>query len=129
MMKTCIVWLLVAGIFVLGITPRLDAAFVPSQTMHETLSDRMSDAKAIQSALENKLVRQRLHDLGFTSQEISEKLALLSDDQLHGIAQKIDDLRIGQDSGLGIVIAVLVIIILVIVIVNLTTGHKVVVTR
>jgi hypothetical protein len=129
MAKKSIVWGLVVAMFILGIAPRLEAAFVPSQAINSTPLDRMSDLKAIQSALENKLVQQRLQDLGFLSDEISDKLALLSDQQLHNIAQKLDDLRVGQDSGLGIVIAVLVIIILVIVIVNLTTGHRVVVTR
>jgi hypothetical protein len=115
--------------FILGITPRLEAAFVPSKAINSKPSDRVSDLKVIQSALEDKLVRQRLQDLGFTSEEISEKLALLNEEQLHSIAQKLDDLRVGQDSGVGIVIAVLVIIILIIVIVNLTTGRKVVVTK
>jgi len=129
MAKKSIVWGMVVAMFILGIAPRLEAAFVPSQAINSTSLDRMSDLKAIQSALENKLVQQRLQDLGYLSDEIIDKLALLSDQQLHNIAQKLDDLRVGQDSGLGIVIAVLVIIILVIIIVNLTTGHRVVVTK
>ena len=129
MAKKSIVWGLVVAMFILGIAPRLEAAFVASQAINSTPLNRMSDLKAIQSALENKLVQQRLQDLGYLSDEINDKLALLSDQQLHNIAQKLDDLRVGQDSGLGIVIAVLVIIILVIIIVNLTTGHRVVVTK
>jgi len=129
MANKSIVWGLVVAMFILGIAPRLEAAFVASQAINSTPLNRMSDLKAIQSALENKLVQQRLQDLGYLSDEINDKLALLSDQQLHNIAQKLDDLRVGQDSGLGIVIAVLVIIILVIVIVNLTTGHRVVVTK
>jgi hypothetical protein len=129
MAKKSIVWGLIVAMFILGIAPRLEAAFVPSQAINSTPLDRTSNLKAIQSALENKLVQQRLQDLGYLSDEISDKLALLSDQQLHNIAQKLDDLRVGQDSGLGIVIAVLVIIILVIIIVNLTTGHRVVVTK
>ena len=129
MANKSIVWGLVVAMFILGIAPRLEAAFVASQAINSTPLNRMSDLKAIQSALENKLVQQRLQDLGYLRDEINDKLALLSDQQLHNIAQKLDDLRVGQDSGLGIVIAVLVIIILVIVIVNLTTGHRVVVTR
>jgi len=129
MANKSIVWGLVVAMFILGIAPRLEAAFVASQAINSTPLNRMSDLKAIQSALENKLVQQRLQDLGYLSDEINDKLALLSDQQLHNIAQKLDDLRVGQDSGLGIVIAVLVIIILVIIIVNLTTGHRVVVTK
>ena len=129
MANKSIVWGLVVAMFILGIAPRLEAAFVASQAINSTPLNRMSDLKAIQSALENKLVQQRLQDLGYLRDEINDKLALLSDQQLHNIAQKLDDLRVGQDSGLGIVIAVLVIIILVIIIVNLTTGHRVVVTK
>lgn len=129
MTKKSITWCLVMAMFILSIAPRLEAAFVPSQTINTPSLDRMSDLKAIQSTLENRLVQQRLHDLGYSSDEIAKKLSLLSDRQLHDIAQKLDDLRVGQDSGLGIVIAVLIIIILVIIIINLTTGHKVVITR
>lgn len=129
MAKKCIVWCLVVAMFVLGIAPRLEAAFVPSQAITTDQVGSASDLKAIQAALENKLVQQRLQDLGYSSDEIINKLALLSDEQLHNIAQNLDDLRVGQDSGLGIVIAVLVIIVLVIVIINLTTGYKVRVTR
>jgi len=129
MANKSIVWGLVVAMFILGIAPRLEAAFVASQAINSTPLNRMSDLKAIQSALENKLVQQRLQDLGYLRDEINDKLALLSDQQLHNIAQKLDDLRVGQDSGLGIVIAVLVVIILVIIIVNLTTGHRVVVTK
>jgi len=129
MTRKYIVWYLVAAMFVIGIAPRLDAAFVPSQGMVVTSSDRESDLQAVQGALENKLVQQRLKDLGYTSGEIKERLAQLTDQQLHSIAQKLDDLRVGQDSALGIVIAVLVIILLIILIINLTSGHKVVLTR
>lgn len=128
MIRRYIVWYLVAAMFVIGIAPRLEAAFVPSQGVAVTPSDRASDLQTVQGALENKLVQQRLKDLGYTSEEITERLAQLTDQQLHNIAQKLDDLRVGQD-GLGIVIAVLVIILLVILIINLTTGHKVVVTK
>ena len=129
MARKCVIWCLVSAMFILGIAPRLEAAFVPSQAINYMPSDRGSDLKAIQSALENRLVRQRMEDLGYSCDEINGKLVLLSDQQLHSIAQKLDGLRVGQDSGLGIVIAVLVIIILIIVLINLTTGHKVIVTK
>ena len=129
MARKYIVWYLVAAMFVIGIVPRLEAAFVPSQTITMTPVERSSDQQTIQSVLEDKLVRQRLKDLGYTIEEIQDRLSQLTDQQLHGVAQKLDDLRVGQDSGLGIVIAVLLIILLVILIINLTTGRKVVLTR
>lgn len=129
MVRKYIVWYLVAAMFVIGIAPRLEAAFVPSQLIGTTPLDRVADERAIQSILENRLVQQRLMDLGYTVEEIQDRLSQLSDQQIHAVAQKLDDLRVGQDSALGIVIAVLVIIVLVILIINLTTGRKVVITR
>lgn len=129
MARKYIVWYLVAAMFVIGIAPRLEAAFVPSQLIGTTPLDRVADERAIQSILENRLVQQRLMDLGYTVEEIQDRLSQLSDQQIHAVAQKLDDLRVGQDSALGIVIAVLVIIVLVILIINLTTGRKVVITR
>ncbi|WP_429886648.1 PA2779 family protein, partial [Geoalkalibacter halelectricus] len=60
-----------------------------------------------------------LADYGFSSAEISERLAGLSDEQLHQIAGLADNL--GEGAGaLGAVIAVLVIILLVVLILKLT---------
>jgi hypothetical protein len=72
-----------------------------------------------------KMVRERLKDLGFTQEEIQGRLNELNDQQLHQLAMKMDDLKVGGD-GLGIVIAILVIIILVIIIIQLT-GHRIVI--
>jgi hypothetical protein len=111
--------------FVIGIAPRLEAAFTPSETLMLSPSTRAADVEKIQAALELKLVQQRLQDLGFSTDEITARLSQLTDEQIHSIAARLDDLKVGGD-GLGIVIAILVIIVLVIVIIQLT-GHKVVV--
>jgi len=119
---------LVVAMLIIGITPRLEAAFVPSEALVFSSAARSSDVATVQSVLENKLVRQRLQDLGFSADEVSARLSQLSDQQIHSIAQKLDDLKVGADSGLGIIIAVLVIIALVLLIIHLS-GHKVIVTR
>ncbi len=128
MMKRAIVCYLVMVMFVIGIAPRVEAAFAPSQTLRLVVVDRTDDLKRVQTVLETRVVQQRLQDLGFTYEEINARLSEMSDQQIHSIAQKIDDLKVGKD-GLGIVIAVLVIIVLVIVIINLTSGNKVVLTK
>ena len=128
MAKKTLVYFLVLAIFIIGVTPRVEAAFVPSQAITLSDVDREADLKKIQTALETKIVKQRLFDLGFSTDEINARLDGMSDQQIHGIASQIDDLKVGKN-GLGIVIAVLVIILLVILIINLTTGKKVVVTR
>ena len=124
-LKKWIVWYLVAALFVIGITPRVYAGFAPSEGFALTSGERASNLDKVQKFLEMKMVRERLKDLGFTPEEIQGKLNDLNDQQLHQLAMKMDDLKVGGD-GLGIVIAILVIIILVIIIVQLS-GHRIVV--
>ena len=125
MVKKYVVWYLVVAMFVIGIAPRLEAAFTPSEVLVLSPSVRAADVEKIQAALELKLVQQRLQDLGFSAEEITTRLSQLTDEQIHSIAARLDDLKVGGDAW-GFVIAVLVIIVLVIVILQLT-GHKVVV--
>jgi len=129
MARKTLVYYLIAVMFIIGIAPRVDAAFLPSETIGITGAQRDADIQRIQAVLEMKLVRQRLLDLGFSPEEIATRVSEMTDEQVHSFAQKLDDLRVGKDSGLGIVIAVLIIVLLVILIINLTTGKKVVVTQ
>ena len=125
-LKKWIVWYLVAALFVIGIAPRVYAGFAPSEGFALTSGERASNLDKVQKFLEMKMVRERLKDLGFTPEEIQGKLNDLNDQQLHQLAMKMDDLKVGGDSGLGIIIAILVIVILVIIIVQLS-GHRIVV--
>ena len=124
MIRKCIACYLVAAMFVISVVSSTQAAFSPSH-MISVPSMRSADMEKIQVVLENKLVRQRLQDLGFNSEEITNRLTQMTDQQIHNFAQKLDDLKVGGD-GLGVVIAILVIAILVIVILKLT-GHRVLV--
>ncbi len=126
-MKGCITWYLISAMFVIGIAPRVEAAFSPSEALILTPSERAMEIEKVQNLLEHKIVRQRLEDLGFSSDEITSRLSQLSDEQLHTLAMKIDDLKVGRD-GLGVVIVVLVIIALVLLIIQLS-GKRVVVTN
>jgi type VI protein secretion system component VasF len=125
--KKYLAWYLIFAMFIIGIVPRVEAAFTPSQAMTLAPVDRAAELQRIQTVLETKLIQQRLQDLGYTGEEIRARLSQLSDQQLHSIAQKLDDLRVGKD-GLGIVIALLVIVILVVILVQLSSGHKITVT-
>jgi hypothetical protein len=117
---------LACAMFIIGIAPRVDASFAPSSVLPIAQTDRAADLASIQKVLEVKMVKERLADLGLTQQEIQSRLSQLSDQQLHSAAQQLDNLKVGGDSGLGIIIALLVIAILVILILQLT-GHKVIV--
>jgi hypothetical protein len=123
MIRKYVVWYLACAMFVIGIAPRLEAAFTPSEGLVPAISARTLDVEKIRVTLEEKLVRQRLQDLGFSTDEISTRLSELTDAQIHYFATRLDDLKVGGD-GLGFVIAILVIIALVILILQLT-GHKV----
>jgi hypothetical protein len=121
-------WYLIVAMFIIGITPRLDAAIAPSEVIVSPSFDRAADLAQIQRVLEMKVVKERLEKLGFSAEEVSAKMGSLSDHQIHQFAQQIDDLKVGDDEALGIIIALLVIVILVIVILQLT-GRKVIVTK
>jgi hypothetical protein len=119
MAKKCLISYLVLAMFVIGIAPRVDAAFSPSEVLALSVETRSADLEQIRVTLENKLVAQRLQDLGYTADEIMSRLSQMTDEQIHSFAQKLDNLKVGGD-GLGVVIAVLVIIILVLVVLQLT---------
>jgi len=120
-------WYLIVAMFIIGITPRVEAGIAPSEIVAMSQTDRAADVEKVQKALETKTVRERLEQLGFTQEEIQSKLSGLSDRQMHQLALQIDEVQVGGD-GLGIVIALLVIAILVVVLIQLT-GHKVAVTK
>ncbi len=123
----CITWYLVMAMFVIGIAPRVYAGFSPSEVMGLSPVDRASDLQKIQKAVEMKMVSERLRQLGLTPDEIQTRLGLLSDQQVHHLAQQLDELKIGGD-GLGVVIALLVIAILVVVLIYLL-DHKIIITK
>ncbi len=128
MLKKYLTWYLVIAMFIIGIAPRVEASFAPSQTMGIERSDRTADLQKVQSVLETKVVKQRLQDFGFSQGEINARLSQLSDGQLHKLALNLDELKVGKDSGLGIIIALLVIAILVVLLLKLT-DHRVIITR
>jgi len=125
-LKKWITWYLVMAMFVIGITPRVYAGFSPSEVIGLSQVDRSSDLQKIQKFLEIKMVGERLKEFGLSPGEIQTRLDQLNDLQIHQLALRLDDLKMGADDGLGIVIFLLLVVILVIVIIQLT-GHKVIV--
>lgn len=128
MFKKTVAWYLVVAMFIIGVAPRLEAAFVPSEAIKLASVDRAQDLEKIQAVLEQKIVKQRLQDLGFTDEEIRSRLSELSDQQIHNLAMQIDQLKVGKDDALGVIIALLIIAILIVVLLQLM-GHKVVITK
>jgi hypothetical protein len=123
-----VAWYLVIAMFIIGIAPRVDADLVKSEIVPLAYTDRASDLEKIQKLLETKAVSKRLQQLGLAQGEIQKRLSQLSDQQIHQIALQLDDLRIGKDDGMGLIIALLIIAILVVILLQLT-GHRVVITK
>lgn len=119
-------WCLVVAMVIIGIVPNVDAGLAPSDIIALSPADRAADLDKIQKVLETKMIGERLAKLGYTQEEINSRFAQLSDPQIHKLALQIDELQVGGDSGLGIVIALLIIAILVVLLIQLT-GHRVVV--
>jgi hypothetical protein len=109
---------LVAAMFVIGIAPRADAGFCPSQLMGAGAASRDVDLQQVRSFLEMKVAADRFQQLGFSPREIESRLSALNDEQLHQIALRVDQVKVGGD-GLGALIAVLVVVVLVLIIFRL----------
>lgn len=120
-----VIWYMVSVMFVIGITPRVYADFSPSEVVGISQIDRNSDLQKIQQVLESKLIRERLIQLGFTEEGIQGRLTQLSNEQIHQVALKIDEMKVGGD-GAEVVIIILLVAILVVAIIYLT-GHRVIV--
>lgn len=123
-----VTWCMVFIMIVLGITPNVEAGFIPSKVIQMSETERNADLHQIKKILETKAVIVRLEQIGFTPEEIQARLSQLSDQQIHQIAQQLDQLKVGQGDALGIIIAVLVIAILVVVLLKLT-GHDIIITK
>lgn len=81
-----------------------------SQT-DQAAGGRTEDLKKVQTALESKIVRERLKALGLSDQEIESRLSKLSDQQIHQLAKDIDTLAPGGDVGGVLVLVILVLLI------------------
>lgn len=102
----------------LSFVPRAEASMVP--TAMSMLSEaRSQDLTTVQKVLENKAVKSRLEALGYTDQEISTKLSMVSDEELSRLASQLNALDAGGD-GLGILVTLLVIVLLVVLILKLS---------
>lgn len=109
--------LLIVTMGLLSLVPPVNASFIPSSNSREAATPDQ-DLEIISKALESKLVKQRLQDLGYSEQEIQDRLEQLSAEELHQLALQIDSLT--QGGVLGFLIAVLVIVVLVLVILRLS---------
>ena len=118
--------LMLVSFGILSFAPRVDAAYVSNYDMlSSTIENKDADMDAIQQSLENKMVVERLEALGYSKEEISDRLAMLTPEERHDLATRIDSLHSGQGAW-GIVIGVLVVVLIVLLILHFTDKRVVV---
>lgn len=114
--------LTIAGYFTILTTAPAPAAMVDSAFSDKNVvvkSEREVNIDKIQRALENEIVKEKLKAYGLDENQIKEKLAQMSDQQIHMLAQASDKVLAGGDA-IGFTIGVLIIVLLVILILKLT---------
>ena len=97
------------------------ASLTPSKTSGPTAAiNREVDLQAVQTALEHKLVVQKLKDYGVSASEVQARLPRMSDAEVHQVAMLSNKLPQGGDAiVVGGILAVLIVVILVIVLIHL----------
>jgi hypothetical protein len=113
---------LVLAMLLLSLPSQGWAMFMPSS---QAAPARQTDIITIQKALESSVVKQRLMDYGFTSEEAMTRINKLTDDEIHQFAGNLDSLQAGGDAVDALIFLVLVAIIVVVILE--VTGHKVIV--
>lgn len=119
---------LIFSMLLLAVVPRVDGAMLGSGFLGLSPSERQVDVRKLQRFLESEVVSKRLLALGFTADEVADRLGSLSDKDLNQFAQRIDQLRVAGDGGLGIIVSLLVIAILVVLLLQLT-GRRIIIVK
>jgi hypothetical protein len=112
---------LVFALVLLAIPAQSWAMLIPA---NQALPDRQAELSSIQKTLESSVVKQRLMDLGLSTEEALADINKLSDEQTHTLAANLDSLQAGAD-GVGALVFVLVVAIVVVLILE-ATGHHVI---
>ena len=119
-----LIWYLVGAMFVMATAPRSFAGFSSSEVSVLSPADRSADLEKLQKALETKVVRERLKDLGFPPEEVRMKLNDLNVRQIHQLALHLDEMKVAGDGGAVILIVFLAAILAVLII--YASGHRIV---
>ena len=122
-----VAWYMVTVMFLFGITPKVEAGFSPSEVIGQSQMDRSMDVEKVRKFLETKMIRERLHAFGFSQEEIQTRLNLLTDDQIHQVALKLDELKVAGDGGEAVIIVLLIAAIVLLVIYLM--GYRVVLKK
>ncbi len=92
--------------------PAMPAQGAPAQTA----LDRAADLARIRTALESKIVRQKLMDYGLSPEDTLARINGLSDSQIHELATHTDSIQAGGDPAdifFGLIVVALLVVVLV----------------
>jgi len=105
-----------------------EAMFIPAAPQNDgeafatAASTRSADLVKIQTALESKVIRQKLMDYGLSPEEAMARVNTMSDEQIHQLASHTDSLQAGGDA-VGFVVGVLIVALLVVLLIYLVQGR------
>jgi hypothetical protein len=108
--------------FTWGILPLLllmpmesEAMLAPADGSITSDSSRTEDLQTVRKVLEQKIVQQRLQDIGLSQDDINIRLDQMSDGQLHTMATQLNSVIPAGDGGMiWQIVGILLIVILVI---------------
>lgn len=85
---------------------------VSEDGFNEESIDRGDDRALVDRALEREKVREKLNTLGFTVKGIKERLSRLSDEEIHRMARRIEQVKAGGHLGFNeLNLAILIVLI------------------
>jgi hypothetical protein len=122
------VYLIVALLAISAFAGPAEAMFIPAASQGENPSSspdsstRAADLIKIQTALESKIIRQKLMDYGLSPEETMARVNTLTDDQIHQLASQTDSLQAGGDA-VGFVVGVVIVALLVVLLIFLVQGR------
>ena len=105
-----------------------EAMFVPTASPQDSAratdasASRATDLAKVQTALESKIIRQKLLDYGLSPEETMARVSKLSDGQIHQLATRTDSLQAGGDA-VGFLIGVMILALLVVLFIYLVQGR------
>lgn len=104
---------LTISLFALTLPAQGWAMFIPSDHAAGT---RTSDLTRLRSVLESTVIKQRLINYGLSPEEAAARLTLLSSEQVHDLASRMDSVQAGGgfvgDVVLLLLLAVIIVIVL-----------------
>jgi hypothetical protein len=126
--KPLVMYLVVALLAISTFAGPADAMFMPAApnagpaAASLASAGRTADLVKVQTALESKIIRQKLMDFGLSPDETMARLNSLSDKQIHQLATHADSLQAGGDA-VGFLASLLVIALLVVLLIFLVQGR------